>query len=166
MKSVGFWKEAWSLAPATIFILAGMAVSVYDFVYVHQKVFHSPAAWGGVLLISSGLFLEVAVRLALVERAGFSSLTETKRLLITPRHNLITDGVFGRIRHPLYLGRITLDFGIALLFSSLWGAVLMAISAPLFLIRIRVEEEMLINEFGDAYLEYRDHTRKIIPYIY
>ena len=60
----------------------------------------------------------------------------------------------------------TLDFGIALLFSSLCGAVLMAISAPLFLIRIRVEEEMLINEFGDAYLEYREHTRKIIPYIY
>ncbi len=166
MKNVGFWKEAWSLIPATIFILAGIAVSVHDFVYLHQKVFHSPALRGGMLLIFLGLLLEVAVRLTLVERAGFGSLAETKRLLITDEHNLITDGVFGRIRHPLYLGRITWDFGIALLFSSLWGAVLMAISAPLFLIRIRVEEEMLINEFGDAYHDYRKRTKKFIRFIY
>ena len=113
-----------------------------------------------------GLLLELWVRVTLVDRAGFRSLTETRRLLITAEHPLITDGVFGHIRHPLYLGRITLDFGIALLFSSLWGAVLMAISALLFLIRIRVEEEMLIDEFGDAYLEYRKHTKKLIPRIY
>ena len=166
MQKVGFWKAAGSLIPATIFILAGIAVSVYDFVYLHQKVFHSPARWGGMLLILLGLLLELVVRQKLVERAGFSGLAETKRLLITDEHNLITDGVFGRIRHPLYLGRITWDFGIALLFSSLWGAVLMAISALLFLIRIRVEEEMLIEEFGDAYLEYRKHTKTVIPYIY
>ncbi len=143
-----------------------MWVSVHDFVYLHHKVFQTQALWGGVLLIFLGVVLELIVRFTLVERAGFDSLTETKRLLITHDHNLLTDGVFGRIRHPLYLGRITLDFGIALLFSSLWGAVLMAISALLFLVRIRVEEEMLIDEFGDAYLEYRKHTKTLIPYIY
>ncbi len=115
MKNVKFWKEAGSLIPASIFILAAMAVSVHDFVYLHQKVFHSPARWGGMLLIFLGLLLELVVRQKLVERAGFSGLAETKRLLITDEHNLITDGVFGRIRHPLYLGRITWDFGIALL---------------------------------------------------
>ena len=141
-----------------VFILAGIAVSVHEFVYLHHKVFQT-AALGGALLIFLGLVLELIVRFTLVERAGFDTLTETKRLLITHDHNLLTDGVFGRIRHPLYLGRITLDFGIALLFSSLWGAVFMAMSALLFLIRIRVEEEMLIEEFGDAYLEYRKQLR-------
>ena len=86
--------------------------------------------------------------------------------MIVDEHKLITDGIFGHIRHPLYLGKIVAHFGIALFFSSLWGAVLMAISAVCFLIRIRVEEEMLIEEFGDAYHEYRKHTKKIIPYIY
>ena len=83
MKNVTFWKEAWSLIPAGIFILAGIAVSVHDFVYLHHQEFHSPAVWGGMLLILIGALLELVVRLTLGERAGFGSLTETKRLLIT-----------------------------------------------------------------------------------
>ena len=165
MQKVGFWKEPGSLIPATIFILAGIAVSVHDFVVLHQKEFQTPAL-GGALLILLGGVLELWVRSTLVEKAGFRSLTETKRLLITDEHKLLTDGVFGHVRHPLYSGRIMLHFGIALLFSSLWGGVLMAVSALSFLIRIPVEEEMLIEEFGDAYREYRKRTKKVIPYIY
>jgi protein-S-isoprenylcysteine O-methyltransferase Ste14 len=165
MKKLRFWKETWSLSPTAIFMIAGTWVSVHDFLYLHDEVFQSSALWG-VLLIFLGTVLEIAVRLALVNRAGFSTLTETRRLLITDEHELITDGLFKRIRHPLYLGRITLDFGIALLFASFWGGVLMGISAVLFLIRIHVEEEMLIEEFGDAYLEYRRRTKKLVPYVF
>jgi protein-S-isoprenylcysteine O-methyltransferase Ste14 len=37
---------------------------------------------------------------------------------------------------------------------------------PVFLNRIRIEERMLIEEFGDAYREYRETTRKLIPFVY
>jgi protein-S-isoprenylcysteine O-methyltransferase Ste14 len=42
----------------------------------------------------------------------------------------------------------------------------MAISAALFVIRIRVEEEMLIDEFGDAYREYQKRTKMLILLVY
>jgi protein-S-isoprenylcysteine O-methyltransferase Ste14 len=115
---IGFWKEAGSVAPTAVFMLAGIAVSVHDFIHLHHKVFQTPGVEIGAFLICLGLILEMVVRLILVDRAGFGSLAETKRLLITHEHHLITNGVFRWIRHPLYLGRITLDFGIALLFSS------------------------------------------------
>lgn len=161
MKKLNFWKEFWSLIPAGIFIVAGAVVSL-----LHHKDSQPPALIGGVLLMTLGACLELRVRSTLIEKAGFGSLLQTKRLLITDEHKLITDGIFGHIRHPLYLGRIVADFGFALFFSSLWGAVLMAISALFFLLRIRIEEEMLIKEFGDAYHEYREHTKRLIPYVY
>jgi protein-S-isoprenylcysteine O-methyltransferase Ste14 len=156
----------WSAIPTVIFALAGGAVSIHEVVYLHQKVFQTPALAGGVLIVF-GTVLELIGRLTLIKRAGFSGLNETKRLLITDDHHLITDGIFGHIRHPIYFGRMILShFGFALLFFSLWGAVLMAIAALFCLLRIRVEEEMLTEEFGDAYREYQKHTKMVIPYIY
>ena len=161
MKKLDFWKEFWSVMPAGIFILAGAAVSL-----LAHKDSQPPAVIGGFLLMTLGVCLELTVRDTLIKKAKFPGLLSTKRLMIVDEHKLITDGIFGHIRHPLYLGRIMADFGFALFFSSLWGGVLMAISAPCFLLRIRIEEEMLIKEFGDAYHEYRKHTKKIIPYVY
>jgi protein-S-isoprenylcysteine O-methyltransferase Ste14 len=37
---------------------------------------------------------------------------------------------------------------------------------PLFIFRIGVEEKMLIEEFGDEYLEYTKATWKLVPYLY
>ncbi len=56
--------------------------------------------------------------------------------------------------------------GIPLLFSSRWGGVLMAMFALSLLLRIRIEEEMMLEAFGDTYREYRERTKMIIPYIF
>jgi protein-S-isoprenylcysteine O-methyltransferase Ste14 len=37
---------------------------------------------------------------------------------------------------------------------------------PLFLYRIGIEEKMLIEKFGDEYLQYMKRTRKLTPLIY
>lgn len=141
-----------------------MWVSVQD--ALRHGELQTPDRGIGALLILAGAALELGVRFVLIERAGFEGLSQTKRLLITDDHPLITDGLLRIIRHPLYLGRITMQFGIALLCSSLWGAVLMAISALFFVIRMQIEEEMLIDEFGDAYLDYKSHTNRLVPSVY
>ncbi len=104
--SLTFSKELWSSMPATLFCLAGVAVSYHDFVTLHQRAFHAPAVTGAVLLFLIGIPLEIWVRGTLIEKAGFSDLLSTKRLQIVDNHKLMTDGIFGLIRHPLYLGRL------------------------------------------------------------
>jgi protein-S-isoprenylcysteine O-methyltransferase Ste14 len=42
----------------------------------------------------------------------------------------------------------------------------MSVLIPIVLNRIRMEERMLIEEFGDAYQAYRKATRKLIPFLY
>jgi protein-S-isoprenylcysteine O-methyltransferase Ste14 len=161
MKKLSFSKEFWYSLPVAVFLLAGIVVSVQ-----FRTESHPWAVAGGWLLIALGMLLDLIVRQTLTVKANFPNLLSTKRLMIVDGHTLITDGIFGLVRHPLYLGRIIAHFGFSLSFGSLWGAVLMAITATYFLLRIRAEEEMLIEEFGDAYHEYRKHTKQLIPFIY
>ena len=166
MRTIPFKEEAWSLVPLLVLGLAGAVVTVLDFLFLQNKVLHAPAVVGGSLSMLLGALLEWKVRSTLVRQAGFDRASQTARLLIPDRHKLITQGVFSRIRHPLYLGRNLRSFGFALFFSSLWGALLMAFSGLGFLIRIHVEEKMLLEEFGDDYREYQKRTKKLIPYVY
>jgi protein-S-isoprenylcysteine O-methyltransferase Ste14 len=49
---------------------------------------------------------------------------------------------------------------------SLYGFLVLSLLIPIFLNRIRMEEEMLTEEFGDAHRMYMETTRKLIPFIY
>jgi len=57
-------------------------------------------------------------------------------------------------------------FGVPVYAPSLYGSFVMSALIPLLLIRIRHEEAMLIEEFGDAYRTYKEETKKLIPFVY
>jgi protein-S-isoprenylcysteine O-methyltransferase Ste14 len=46
------------------------------------------------------------------------------------------------------------------------GILIMLVLVPIFLIRIRMEERLLMEEFGDAYQAYQAATSKLVPFIY
>ena len=50
--------------------------------------------------------------------------------------------------------------------SSLFGLLTMLVLIPILLNRIRMEERLLTEEFGDAYRTYKETTSKLIPFIY
>ena len=81
-------------------------------------------------------------------------------------HQLIKHGVYRFSRHPIYFGVLIAIFGVPTYASSLYGLLMMSALIPLFLNRIRMEEKMLIDEFGGAYRTYRETTSKLIPFIY
>ena len=123
-------------------------------------------AFAGLGLLLIGGYLRYKIRYELKEKAGFSSLASTARLQIVKNHQLITDGFYKHIRHPLYLGETLRNFGFVLIFSSIYGVLFIALGTIFLLLRIRIEEEMLIEEFGEIYEEYQRKTKRIIPYIY
>ena len=87
-------------------------------------------------------------------------------LIIQKNHELITHGIYHFIRHPIYLGLIIGILGIPVITSSIAGFMVMLLSVPFILIRINIEEELLIAEYGIKYKKYRETTKKIIPYIF
>ncbi|RIX76324.1 protein-S-isoprenylcysteine O-methyltransferase [Acidovorax cavernicola] len=79
-------------------------------------------------------------------------------------HRLVTQGVYRRIRHPMYASFFAMAIGQALLLSN-WiagGAALLAISL-LYIVRTPNEERMMLESFGDEYRDYMRRTGGILP---
>jgi protein-S-isoprenylcysteine O-methyltransferase Ste14 len=85
---------------------------------------------------------------------------------IQPGHTLVTTGVYGRIRHPSYLGLLINSLGWALAFRSGVGVLLTALLIPPLRARIRAEEALLRSQFGGEYEAYRQRTARLIPGLY
>src|SRR5262249_60964294 len=100
------------------------------------------ARWTGVALFTAGGALRLWPVFVLGRR--FSGL-----VAIQPGHALVTDGVYGVVRHPSYLGLLVNALGWALAFRSGAGVVLTALTVVPVLARIRAEEALLRGHFGD-----------------
>lgn len=83
---------------------------------------------------------------------------------LSGRHRLITSGIYGRIRHPLYASLIL--WAVAqpvLLQNAIAGWVGPIAVALIWLVRVPAEEKMLRERFGDVYLQYAGRTGRLIP---
>lgn len=79
---------------------------------------------------------------------------------------LITDGPYGYVRNPLYVGNFILSFGLVIM-SWAWMPWMVFVYVSLFGIQysliVDLEEEYLKNRFGTVYEDYRHHVRRWIP---
>jgi len=115
--------------------------------------------WLGVVLFAVGGALRLWPVFVLGPR--FSGL-----VAIQPGHTLVTNGVYGVIRHPSYLGLILSSLGWGLAFRSCAGVLLTGLMiVPLFA-RIHAEERLLRSEFGNDYDVYCARTARLIPGVY
>ena len=76
---------------------------------------------------------------------------------------LATTGVFGRVRHPMYLGTHLFYLGLAIASLSLASIVMWVIIFAFYNTLANYEERKLEERFGDEYLEYKKNVRKWIP---
>jgi len=83
---------------------------------------------------------------------------------ITERHKLVTGGVFKYIRHPMYSAHFL--WGIAqvlLIHNWIAGLASLIVMLPMYLLRVRREERMMLDEFGEQYRLYMKQTGRIFP---
>ena len=138
----------------------GSLVSVLDFIILQHATYHFDfVSVLGFVLLTAGL----VIRLQATRTLG-KYFSPTTRVL--PDHKLIKDGIYKQIRHPIYLGSMLAFFSVTLIFHSLYGFIVTALAIPFILNRIRVEEQMFTQKFGDEYREYMKKTKKLIPYVY
>jgi protein-S-isoprenylcysteine O-methyltransferase Ste14 len=91
----------------------------------------------------------------------------TVDVAIADKHNLKTNGLYKIVRHPSYLGLILIIAGLAICINNIASAIIIII--PSFWAinhRIMIEEQALIAEFGEQYINYKKQVSKIIPGIF
>ncbi|MEE3372101.1 MAG: isoprenylcysteine carboxylmethyltransferase family protein [Planctomycetota bacterium] len=87
-------------------------------------------------------------------------------VVIREDHQLVTHGLYRFTRNPMYLGVISALIGLPMFASSLHGVLTMSVLVPIFLVRIRLEEKLLTEEFQEQYQEYKSTTKRLIPFLF
>ncbi len=103
----------------------------------------------GTIIALAGLVTTSAGRRALIK--GGTNINPS-----LPTTRLVTDGVFGHTRNPLYVGISFAMCGIALIFDLDWVLLLIVPSCVFLHFAVVVREERYLEQkFGDAYRRYK-----------
>jgi len=78
-------------------------------------------------------------------------------------HKLITTGPYRYVRHPMYLGIFTYTMGLMMISLDVLVILFFAFTIWVNYRRIPREEQMLIQKFGDEYIEYSKRSGRLLP---
>ena len=115
------------------------------------------AGWLGVLILAAALFVFWRAHADL-------GLNWSPSLEIRERHELITRGVYGVIRHPMYASQWLWVIAQPLLLQN-WiaGFASLLVFIPFYFLRVRAEEQMMVEMFGEQYRAYMQKVGSILP---
>ena len=88
------------------------------------------------------------------------------RVTIKEDHELVTSGPYRWVRHPIYTGVLSAFTGSALALGRVGNLFGFAIMLAIFVHKMRLEEKVLDEHFGQRYADYRRTTRRIIPLLW
>jgi len=91
----------------------------------------------------------------------------TVDVAIRSDHHIVKRGMYRLTRHPSYLGMLISFFGNGLALNSWLGLAISFIPVLIAVLRrVKVEEDVLIGNFGQEYLDYKKVTWRLIPFVY
>lgn len=113
----------------------------------------------GTIMYFGGISLILWGRQAL---GKYHNVSSSQGVQLFADHELITNGPFAYVRHPMYLGFFLAVLGGLLLYQT-WTMFLFLLCSPVFIKRAQREEEALISAFGEEYESYRRRVPAFFP---
>ena len=114
--------------------------------------------WLGAAVTIAGLLFAVWAR----EHLGRNW---SRSVTIKQGHELITTGPYAVVRHPIYTGILTGFLGMAIAISQVRGFIVFVLFFLAFWIKLRMEEQWMRSQFGEAYTSYAHVTAALVPYL-
>jgi protein-S-isoprenylcysteine O-methyltransferase Ste14 len=108
----------------------------------------------------------VAVGLGLALFTVIENSYAAANITVESDQKLISTGLYGLVRHPMYMGSMIMLVGIPLALDSWWGLTVLVPVLIVIAVRILDEEKLLTQEL-DGYREYTDKVRhRLVPYVW
>lgn len=112
----------------------------------------------GDVLVASGLILDMLV----IIQNSYAAVN----VVVEAGQRLVSSGLYGLVRHPMYTGNVILMLGVPLALGSYWGLVFVIPGLIVLILRIRDEEDLLAHELS-GYREYTQQVRyRLVPYVW
>ncbi len=116
----------------------------------------SASTFCGVVLTAAGIGFAIWARFTLGR--NWSSTVTVKQ-----DHELIRQGPYRVVRHPIYSGMLLAMLGTAIGYGKVACLIGVAIVFLGFWIKWRIEERFMIEQFGAQYIQYRREVKAVIP---
>jgi protein-S-isoprenylcysteine O-methyltransferase Ste14 len=113
----------------------------------------------GLALTVIGLGFSVWARFAI--GSNWSARIELKQ-----GHQLIRRGPYAILRHPIYSGFMLATLGTAIAFAEWSGLLAFALIVLAWGYKARLEENVMLEQFGSEYEEYRRKVKGLIPFVW
>jgi protein-S-isoprenylcysteine O-methyltransferase Ste14 len=162
---IGFWRRVGPIRTlvlhyAAVFVLAACVIWQRERILVADYGTHWP------LLVVAAILLVISVFLRSQQARVFGN-----RLLLgipelspaDPDGQLVTEGIYARIRHPRYVQLLLSIAALALFANYLSGYLLLAFTAAALWLVVALEERELLARFGDAYRVYMARVPRFVP---
>jgi protein-S-isoprenylcysteine O-methyltransferase Ste14 len=138
-------------------LAAMLAVSALDHRFGWSSVPTAACVVGDVL---------VAVGLGVMMLVVIQNSHAAATVRVEAGQKVISTGLYGLVRHPMYTGNVIMIVGIPLALGSYWGLVFVIPGLIVLALRIRDEEKLLQEEL-DGYREYTKKVRnRLVPCVW
>jgi protein-S-isoprenylcysteine O-methyltransferase Ste14 len=114
--------------------------------------------WLGLALTATGIGFAIWARLWIGR--NWSGLVTIKE-----HHELIQNGPYALVRHPIYSGFLLAMLGTALVHGELYGLLAFPLAALGWTLKLRMEESFMVQQFGSAYLDYKRRVKALVPFL-
>jgi len=114
--------------------------------------------WIGVFITLSGLCFSAWAR-------KYLGKNWSQAVTIKDDHQLITDGPYTIVRHPIYTGLLLGFIGTSIAVGELRGLIADVLVFSLLLFKLKLEDKWLLEQFGESYKIYYQKVSAFIPFI-
>ena len=145
------------IAFSALMFPVGFILSAFDFRYSWSSV---PMP---IVIIASVLFL---IGYAMYGEVMRENAYLSRTIEVQQGQKVIDTGLYGAVRHPMYLATFLMFLPMPLILGSFWGLIPFAFYPVLIVIRILNEEQVLAREL-DGYTNYMKKVKyRLIPFIW
>lgn len=145
------------ISATVVAVLAVLVASALDHRFGWSDVPTAVVLLGDVL---------VAVGLVLAQAVVFQNSFAGASIHVEAQQQVVSTGLYGLVRHPMYFGALLMMFGTPLALGSYWAVLATIAAVPVLGVRISDEEKMLRAEL-DGYDEYTHKVRyRLVPYVW
>ena len=135
-----------------------------------EKLRRGPLAWrfiarsaaidyAGLILTVMGIAFAIWARVHL-GRNWSGTVT------IKQDHRLIRTGPYAIVRHPIYAGLVLAMLGTAFATGEVGGLVAVGLALIAMILKFRLEEGFMKEQFGSEYEQYKKNVKALIPFVW
>lgn len=141
------------ISPKTMWFII-LLVAICSFFLFDNEYLYVPHIISKTIFIISFLFwLTLICSAFFVHREAYKNSYSTSEL--------VTKGIYKKMRHPMYVGDIVLFIGIASLFPMMWVLVTTFFAILIFVWFMKIEDEVLLERFGASADVSKEDTKNI-----